>query len=132
MKYDYRNAMANDIINYILYNCPEYLSEINQPDELREKLWEELWAEDSITGNGGNYYDTEEKCFEYISGDIDLVYEAAREFCIDDNINKIIERYTNKTLGRYLDCTTRCYILSSAIDLALERIKENVHKWKNL
>ena len=128
MKYDYKQAMTNDIINYILYNCPEYLSEINEYDELREKLWEELWAEDSITGNGDNYYDTEEKCFEYISGDIDLVYEAAREFCIDDDINNIIEQYTKKTLGRYLDCTTRCYILGNAIDLALERIKDGLER----
>jgi len=130
MTYDYRKAMTDDILDYIANEKPEYLSGLIDFEEAREKLWEELWAEDSITGNGGNYYDTEEKCFEYISGNTDLVYEAAREFCINDNIYKMIERYTDKILGRYLDCTTRCYILSSAIDLALEKIKNGL-EYKN-
>ena len=119
-KYNYREAITKDIKDYILSNEIEIVVE---EDEFANWLWDELWCEDSVTGNGAYFYDSEEKCSEYLSGNFDLLYEAAREFCIDDDTMLLIRHYENKDLARYFDCTIRCYLLGECIEKALEELK---------
>ena len=58
-KYDYEKAITNDIINYIKDNYVE-LDWTTSDDDIADYLIDILWSEDCITGNGSNYYDTEE------------------------------------------------------------------------
>lgn len=124
-KYDYRKEITEAIVNYIKDNdVLDY--EYKDRYDLIDTLYDELWAVDDITGNGYDYYDTEDKCSEYLCGNFDLLYEAAREYCIDDDVNILIKHYEDRTLARYFDCTIRCYLLSECIDAALNELKINI------
>lgn len=119
-KYDYKKALKEDILNYIKDNdVLDY--EYDSVHDLHEILNDELWSS-SVVGNDGMYYDTEEKCAEYLCHNFDLAYEAAREFNPDDNINVLIREYENKSLARYFDCTIRCYLLWECIWDALKEL----------
>ena len=119
-KYDYRAAMVEDIKDYIKSNDIELRLE---DDEFSTYLYDELFCEDNITGNGAFFYDTENKCSEYLSDNFDLLYEAIRDFGMLDDAMGIIKHYENRTLARYFDCTIRCYLLGECLDQALEELK---------
>ena len=126
-KYDYEKAITSDIINYIKDNYVE-LDWTTSDDDIADYLNDILWNEDCITGNGSNYYDTEEKCFEYLCSNVELLYEAAHEFCLDDEINTLIYHYQNKTLARYFDTTIRCYLLNSCIYQVITKLKKEEYE----
>lgn len=123
-KYDYRRETTANIIEWIKMNG--VLEEAKEQEwsyqELYDWLYDELWAHDYITGNGYDWYDTEDKCSEYLSNNFDLLYEAVREYGMDDNVNILIQHYQNKTLARYFDCTIRCYLLGECLMTALEEL----------
>jgi len=120
-KYDYRRAITNDIKQYIKDNPIDWADPFIV-DDLEGHWYEHLWDEDCITGNGPYWYDTEEKCSEYVSQNFDLLYEAFKEFCVDDDPAILIKQYENKSLARYFDCTIRCYLLLECIRQALEEL----------
>ena len=123
-KYDYRNEITKNIKSWIADNT-DFLEEKPEEDhdELSSWLYDELFIEDEITGNGTYFYDSEDNCSEYLSDNFDLVYEAMREYCINDDINILIKQYENKSLARYFDCTIRCYLLGECIEKALEELE---------
>ena len=132
-KYDYRRAITDDIKDWIV-NETDIIEEgikENRDDDLSNWIYEEVFDEDSVTGNGPYYYGTEDFCSECLSGNFDILYEAAHEFAIDDEINILIKHYEDKDLARYFDCTIRCYLLIECVYAAVEElIKEG--KLKNL
>lgn len=127
-KYDYRRAIIDDLKDWIV-NESDIMEEgikENHDDDLPNWIYDEVFDEDSVTGNGTYYYGTEEFCSECLSGNFDLLYEAAHEFAIDDEINVLIQHYEHKDLARYFDCTIRCYLLGECIEKALEELKDEV------
>ena len=72
-KYNYKEAIVHDIKEYIITNEIEIDLE---DDEASNWLYDELWDEDSITGNGAFFYDTEEHCSEYICFNLNLAFTA--------------------------------------------------------
>lgn len=126
-KYDYREAIINDLKDWIINETDilENINNVDNNDDVIEWIEDEAFSQDSITGNGSEYYDTEEKCSEYLSNNYDLLYEAAYEFCMDNDINGLIKHYKNKSLARYFDCAIRCYLLRECIDKVLEDIKND-------
>lgn len=124
-KYDYRRAITDAIKDWIV-NDTDLMEEGGSSiydDDISDWIYDEVWDEDLITGNGIYYHDTEDKCSEYICHNFDLLYEAAREYCIDDDTISLIEHYENKSLARYFDTTIRCYLLGECIEKALEELK---------
>lgn len=118
-KYNYLEAITNDIECWMDKDGDPFdISQFESRDEAAEFLNNELWDEDSITGNGGNYYDTEYQCEEYLTHNLGWIVIVCEEFGIDMEI--IIEHSHENDLARYLDCTIRCYLLAQAIDNALE------------
>lgn len=116
--YNYYEAMKKDILDYITDNIN--LNDFENEDELEDYLNDELWAESTITGNGPDYYGTEEQCEEYLNGNFGLVIEACEEFCISMEI--LVRRYRDKQLARYLDATIRCYLLGEVIAKIVDQI----------
>lgn len=114
-KYNYREAIKNDIKTYIK---DENILETYKGTNIEDDLYDMLWCEDNITGNGIYWYDTEEKCSEYLSHNFDLLYEAVA--CYFDDIKVPITHYKNRTLARYFDCTIRCYLLSECLHEVLK------------
>lgn len=126
-KYDYEHAMIRDILDYIHDNHIT-IDWTDTEDNIIEDLTDMLWNEDCITGNGSQYYDTENKCSEYLCQNSDILYEAAQEFCIDDNIIMLISHFENKTLAQYFDSTIRCYLLNSCIYQAIQELKKEEYE----
>ena len=122
-KYDYLGVMVQDILDW-MENESFDLNTFYSEDDARDYLESEMWADDSITGNGGLYYASEFKCEEYVCHNLNLLLEAFSDFSFPDS-REIRNRLNSREIARYCDCTIRCYLLSAAIDKALEEWKKN-------
>ena len=115
MGYNYREEMAQDIKEYIRENESEF--EGLDIDELRDKLYDDLWTEDSVTGNAsGSYTFNRFRAEEYIKDNLDLLGEAYEELSTPEDLGRelIDQNYES------MDVTIRCYLLSQVIDEVLE------------
>lgn len=117
-KYNYRIEMKQDILDYINRNIT--LDDWEFRDDLEDYLYNEMWADNYITGNGGNYYDTEISCESYLAYNLDLMMKACEEFCVD--MKMLLQHYHDDDLARYLDCTIRCYLLGEVLYDVLNEI----------
>lgn len=119
MSYDYRKAMQDDIREYI-NNEIDITEYMGNRDELEEKLNDELWTNDSVTGNGsGSYTFNSYTAGEYVKDNIDLVKDMASEFGID--AETIGEKFLNEE-WEYFDVSIRCYLLGECISAVLDEI----------
>lgn len=116
--YDYREAMTEDVKEWIKENID--LTEWTEDREgLEQQLNDDLWTEDSITGNAsGSYYCNSYNAEESIAHNWDLLNEALDEFG-QNNINVI------KKGAKWADVTIRCYLLGSVISDVLNEMEEN-------
>lgn len=116
--YDYREAMTEDVKEWIKENID--LTEWTEDREgLEQQLNDDLWTEDSITGNAsGSYYCNSYNVEESIAHNWDLLNEALDEFG-ENNINVI------KKGAEWADVTIRCYLLWSVISDVLNEMEEN-------
>ena len=117
-QYNYKIEMKQDILDYINSNIT--LEDWEFRDDLEDYLYNELWADDSITGNGDNYYNTETCCEAYLAYNLNLMMEACEEFGIDMKI--LLQHYHNGDLARHLDCAIRCYLLGEVLYDVLNEI----------
>lgn len=114
--YNYSEAIKDDVLEYIRENI-DY-SEFDDLDDLREFLYDELFIEDSVTGNAsGSYTFSTWQAEEYIAHNLDLLEEAAQDFGAD--LGNLLSHGAEAC-----DVTIRCYLLGGAIDEALEEIEE--------
>ena len=119
--YDYLEAMKQDIMDYIREEVNA--GEFSDREELENKLNDDLFINDSITGNAsGSYTFNSYTAKEYVFDNIDLLNEAITEFCEDDVIG---EKFLNEE-WEWMDVTIRCYLLGQAISEALDDIEEEL------
>ena len=120
-KYNYLEAMKSDILDYIREKID--FTKFETLEKLEEKLNDDLWTVDSITGNGsGSYTFNRAKAEEYIRDNWDLMKEAAEEFCD-------VERFMKWVFDEdweSIDVSIRCYLLGEAISDALDTIKDSL------
>lgn len=122
MKYNYLENIKEDIKNYIEENKESY--NWDNLEEVKELLYNDLWIDDSVTGNGsGSYYCNSYKARETLQGNEDLLIEALEEFGNDAESYK-----RSLTDPEFADVTIRCYLLSQAIDEVLKEIQEEKNK----
>ena len=115
MDYDYREAVKDDVLEYIKYEI-DY-KDFDTLDELEQHLNDELWTVDSVTGNAsGSYTFSTWEAEENICHNLDLLAEAIDEFGGDCDI-----LYKGAEAA---DVTIRCYVLGQAIAEALEEIAD--------
>ncbi len=115
MTYDYMKAMVEDIKDAI-EDYEDAIRECSDIDEVKSKLNDDMWIDDSITGNGsGSYTFNSAKAAEYLVGNSDILVDAMEEFGSGPDQYK--EALTNP---EYADVTIRCYLLGQAIDEAFE------------
>lgn len=134
-KYNYLAEIANDIIIWMDENeDPFDISQFDNRADAAEYLYDELWGEDSITGNGNYWYDTESQCEEYICHNLNLLFEALFEFGeMEETLLDDIHKYTKeKSFARWADCTIRCYLLGNAIEKALAEWESYGYKYKGV
>lgn len=121
-KYNYLEAVTADAKQAILENYHDW--DFTDREELEEVANDNLWVDDSVTGNGsGSYTFDGETSKEYVTGSddgMDTLREAAREFdCEHRAFTAFLENN-----WEYLDVTIRCYLLSQAISAAIDELEE--------
>ena len=120
--YNYLENVTNDAKQAILENMKDW--DFADRDELEEKVNDNLWIDDSVTGNGsGSYTFNREAAKEYVIGSddgLDTLRDAVREFdCEHEAFTAFLEDD-----WEYLDVTIRCYLLEQAISTALDELEE--------
>lgn len=119
MEYDYREAMKEDVKEYIENEIN--LDDFASRDDLEQELNDTLFCEDSVTGNGsGSYTFNSSKAREYVIGNMDLLNDAIGEFCVTSE--EIVKRFLSED-WEYFDVTIRCYLLGEAIGAALDEME---------
>lgn len=116
MAYNYLEELKSDVRNYIKEVASDYM-DCEDMDELRDSLYDNLWDEDSVTGNGsGSYTFNREKAKEYVSDNMDLMVEAYKDLDSIESLVDDLEALDFETI----DVTIRCYLLSQALNEVLE------------
>ena len=120
--YNYLENVTNDVKQAILENLDNW--DFADRDELEEKANDDLWADDSVTGNGsGSYTFNREAAKEYVIGSDDgmnTLRDAVLEF---DCEHRAFTAFLEDD-WEYLDVTIRCYLLGQAISAALDELEE--------
>lgn len=120
MVYDYNKAIREDIRDYIKNNID--LEEWRgDRDGLEEKLNEDLWTDDSVTGNAsGSYTFSIYEAEENLCHNLDLLAEACEEFGSSMDVLKDgVEA---------CDVTIRCYLLGGAISDVLDELEDELEE----
>lgn len=118
--YDYLKAMKEDIKNYLKENQIEIPT--SETEEFKERLNDELWDEDDVTGNGstdGYSFADNDEMKEYVTSNVDLCKEALKDFCTP--AKTIVDRFLSGE-WYFFDATIRCYLLSQAIDESIDEL----------
>lgn len=117
--YNYLEAVTSDVLDYIKeeINLDEWKG---NREELEEKLNDELWTVDSVTGNAsGSYTFNTWEAEENLAHNWDLLAEALDEFGQDGTD-------VLKQGAEAMDVTIRCYLLGQAIAEALDELEEEL------
>ena len=117
--YNYLESIKEDVKNYIDNEIT--LKDFTDREELEQKLNDDLWTEDSVTGNAsGSYYCNAWKAEEALTHNWDVLEEALAEFgCEGNPIEKGAE---------WCDVTIRCYLLGQAIAEVLDDMEEELEE----
>lgn len=114
-RYNYLEAMVNDIKDYCMDRINYWKDCTEDRYELEEKLSDEFWCEDCITGNAsGSYFCNAWKAEEAIAHNLELLGEALAEFGSDGDVLK--------NGAEWCDVTIRCYLLNQAISEVLDEL----------
>ena len=121
MMYNYLEAIIEDVKEAIKeYDTTEFADR----EEFEERLNDELWNTDSVTGNAsGSYHCNSNKSMECVLDNMDLLEEMCTEFCIDSAT--IGEKFINEE-WEWMDVSIRCYLLGQAISEALDDMEDEL------
>lgn len=121
MKYNYLENIKEDVKEYIEENKENESYDFDNIEELKELLYEDLWIDDNVTGNGsGSYTFSTYQAEENISHNMDLLKKACEEFGAD-----AFEMLENPEKA---DIAIRCYLLRQAIDEVVEEMTKEKNK----
>ena len=117
--YNYLESMKADILEVIR---GEYtLSDYENREQLEERLNDDLWIDDSVTGNGsGSYTFSRATAREYVEQNMDLLKETID--CFGLSAADVAEHFLSED-WEYFDVSIRCYLLPQAIAEALEELE---------
>ena len=117
-KYDYLANVIADV-KEVVTNDYDYKKELNEDREaFEQRLNDELWTNDSVTGNGsGSYTFSTWQAEENLCHNFDLLKEALNEF--GSNIDILDD-------AEGCDVTIRCYLLGQAISTVLDELESEL------
>jgi hypothetical protein len=123
-KHDYLKEMTNDVIDYVKENfdakeIAQRLADDETRAEFEEQLHDDLWTEDSVTGNAsGSYTFSTWDAEENLCHNLDLLEEALTEFGYN--------YFLLEKGAEWADVTIRCYLLQQAIREALDVLDDGL------
>ena len=112
-RYDYREHVSEDVRDYIAnhYTREELKSMADDLEDLGEKLRDEMWTADSVTGNGsGSYTFNAWQAEEFLCHNLDLLQEVGGVF-----------GYLDLNSPEGCDVSIRCYLLDECISEVLNK-----------
>lgn len=125
--YNYYESVKEDAKEFILEHytkeeIKESLENSHNRSAFEERLNDEMWTADSVTGNGsGSYTFNAYEAEENIAHNLDLLGEALGEFGCD--MVNALERG-----AEYCDVTIRCYLLGQSISEALDELEDELEE----
>jgi len=128
MMYNYSEAIKDDIRNYLDNDFDWDTVRENEmdADELKEQLNDDLWINDSVTGNAsGSYTFNSYKAGEYVLDNMDLVNDMVQEFGVDNET--VAEKFLEKD-WEYFDVSIRCYLLNQCIDEVVDEYADRIEE----
>jgi hypothetical protein len=116
-RYDYRECMREDVMSYIEEHEVKVTTE--NRDEMQERLYDDMFVSDSVTGNAsGSYTFNTWRAEENICHNMDLLKDACDEFGCEPKFDN----------AEWCDVTIRCYLLSEVLSEVLDEIEEEVEE----
>lgn len=123
MKYNYYEAMKNDINDYVSDMLDYFTRDCTDVNEVRDNIYDALWTVDRVTGNAsGSYTFCRQTAKEHVLDNVELLKEAYEEFCCKD---QFIDDFFGENWEK-MDVTIRCYILGCVLDEWMEENNETV------
>lgn len=120
MYYDYKEAMREDIVRYLTNYCDK--EEVENYIEEPCDLYDDLWTEDSVTGNvSGAYFNKESDSKAAVIDNFDLLVEALKGF---ESMDMLAEMIGEENWSA-MDVTIRCGLLAEVCDEVLDGMKED-------
>ena len=119
-RYDYREAVNDDLVDFIKYGYIDRLDEFDDLVDFRTTLEDDAFVSDMVTGNAsGSYYCNAWKAEEALAHNWDLIAEVSADFGIDEP--------TFDKGPEYWDVSIRCWMVGQVLDEAIEEcgIDEN-------
>ena len=123
MAYNYHEQVKADVIEYITdnYTTEEIREHLENRNEWEQELNDDMWTDDSVTGNGsGSYTFNTYQAEENLCHNMDLLEEALSEFGCDIS-------YLQKG-AEACDVTIRCYLLGVSIYEVLNELEEDMEE----
>ena len=124
MSYNYFDAVNDDVMEYIgnEVNLTEWKG---RRDDLEARLNDDLWINDSVTGNGsGSYTFSRAAAREYVLDNIDDLLHACEDFCID--AATVGQKFLEED-WEYFDVTIRCWWLGQVISSVLDDLEDELN-----
>lgn len=123
-KYNYYEAVHDDVAwaTFFQYNNEQIVTNLRSDEEkFKEILHDDLFSEDSVTGNGsGSYTMNRAKAEENVNNNWDLFSEALNNF--NDSFDNYI--YGDTLNFEKIDVVIRCYLLRDAVNIVIDELKE--------
>ena len=127
-QYNYQAVMNADIRDYLRENyTPEEITEkLYDRDEWESELYDLLWIEDSVTGNGsGSYTFDRNKAKAFVFDNLELVHLTMTGFCVDGAT--IGEKFISED-WEYFDVSIRCYLLGEVLASVLDEVEQELQE----
>lgn len=112
--YTYHDEVFEDVLNWLEVENEKFFPQFYKDSfELVDALVDELWDNDSITGNAsGSYWFSSWKAASALAHNYDLLAEAMKNFGYEAKIDFIANYEIN-------DVTIRCYLLRDSVEKAV-------------
>ena len=115
--YNYYEAVKEDVLNYIKKEVDMNGMDL---DELKERLYEDLINNASVTENeNGSYTLCRSEAQKYVEENKDLV----REMCDEFGDHQRIANWWLTDDYESIDVSLRCYVLGNAIEMAVKELE---------
>lgn len=119
-EYNYIESVKDDVVEYIKESDGLLEQFAGDRDGLIEKLNDDCFIADSVTGNAsGSYYCNAWKAEEAVCHNTELLAEACEEFGVEN-----AAKYLSDPEGA--DVTIRCYVLPQVMEEAVEQVEQEL------
>jgi hypothetical protein len=114
-RYNYGKQLRSDVYRYVKkHRLHKEWS--GSKEELKEYLYDSLFSEDTVTGNGtGTYTKDASKAEIYLARNLDLLEQACNQF--ECTAEKVFQNGPE-----YADVAIRCYLLPQAIEQVVDKL----------